>query len=68
MDGDSIMEGRVEVYHDGKWGSICSNGWGFNEAMVACHQLGYARAIDAFEFAKFGEADPSVQVRILFFA
>ena len=64
MDGNSVMEGRVEVYHDGLWGSICDDGWDINDATVACHQLGYARAIAALEFAVFGEADPSSQVRI----
>ena len=63
MDGDSVMEGRVEVYHDGKWGSICDDGWDIKDAMVVCHQLGYPRAIDALKFAKFGEADPSTWVR-----
>ena len=63
VDGDSVMEGRVEVYHDGGWGSICYDGWDIKDAMVVCHQLGYPRAIRAPEFSVFGEADPSSRVR-----
>ena len=37
------LEGRVEICHDGVWGTVCSNGWGTPEAVVACRQLGYSR-------------------------
>ena len=42
------MEGRVEAFHDGEWGSVCADEWGIEEAMTVCRQLnlGYAsRAI-----------------------
>ena len=34
-------EGRLEIFYDGQWGTICNNGWDMNNTRVACHQLGY---------------------------
>ena len=36
------QEGRVEVCHDGVWGSICDEGWDKTDAHIVCQQLGYA--------------------------
>jgi len=36
-------EGRLEIYHDGQWGTICDE-WGeftAREAGVACYVLGF---------------------------
>ncbi len=41
MNGETKLEGRVEVCLNGKWGTVCDNGWGSREASVVCGQLGY---------------------------
>ena len=33
--------GRLEIYLNGHWGTICSVGFGSQDATLACNQLGY---------------------------
>ncbi|XP_035673198.1 deleted in malignant brain tumors 1 protein-like [Branchiostoma floridae] len=56
LEGGSLpSEGRVEVYHEGQWGTVCDDGFHMNDANVICRLMGYASALEARSEAAFGE-------------
>ena len=58
--GGNHTAGRLEIYLDGVWGTVCDDYWDLQDAHVACRQMGFARAISAPRYAAFGEgSDPT---------
>ncbi|XP_074552860.1 galectin-3-binding protein A-like [Halichoeres trimaculatus] len=49
-------EGRVEVYHSGKWGTVCDDGWDMAEAQVVCRQLRFPGAKSVVTGKDYGKA------------
>ena len=47
MGGHNSSEGRVEIYYNGDWGTICDRDWDMDDANVACHSLGFPGAAAA---------------------
>lgn len=53
--GGATSEGRIEVFHNGEWGTVCDNGWGLPDGDVICRQLGFARASRVVGGAWYGQ-------------
>ena len=55
INGSSPTTGRVEVYYNGEWGTICDDAWDIDDAKVVCRQLGFQVALQAYSGATHGE-------------
>eukprot|EP00057_Strongylocentrotus_purpuratus_P008659 XP_011663133.1 PREDICTED: CUB and sushi domain-containing protein 1-like isoform X2 [Strongylocentrotus purpuratus] len=60
IGGQTALEGRVEVFFDGSWGTVCDDGWDLNDASVICRMLGFQTAVRAVGSAEYGEGAGSI--------
>ena len=55
VNGPTEYKGRVEVYHNGQWGTLCDDGWDLNDAQVMCNELGLNGAAAVRHGAFYGQ-------------
>ncbi|XP_030252767.1 deleted in malignant brain tumors 1 protein-like isoform X3 [Sparus aurata] len=53
--GSTQCYGRVEIYHNGSWGTVCSDGWDLNDAQVVCREANCGTASHAYSNAAYGQ-------------
>ena len=46
VGSSNTRSGRLEVYLNSQWGTVCDDNFGITEAQVVCQQLGYTGYLD----------------------
>uniref|UniRef100_A0A672UDX4 Scavenger receptor class A member 5 n=1 Tax=Strigops habroptila TaxID=2489341 RepID=A0A672UDX4_STRHB len=55
VNGSGSHEGRVEVFYDRRWGTVCDDGWDKKDGDVVCRMLGFRGAEEVYRMARFGQ-------------
>ena len=59
VGGNTTSEGRVEIFYNNSWATVCDDSWGDTDATVVCRQLGL-RTGSAVSRAGFGRGTGTI--------
>ena len=62
VGADSTTEGRVEILHEGTWGTVCDDAFDILDAHVVCRQLKLGKALEARNMAKYGQGTGKIWI------
>lgn len=57
VNGTGPHEGRVEVFYDNLWGTVCDDKWDKLDGEVVCRMLGYKEVSETDTANKFGQGN-----------
>ena len=60
IGGLLTREGRVEIWYNRQWNTVCDDNWSLNDATVVCQQLEYRGAVTAHRSAYFGQGSGNI--------
>ena len=60
VDGPDNATGRVEVYYNGTWGTVCNDDWDIYDARVVCRQLGFRGPLNAYKSGRYGQGSGQI--------
>lgn len=58
--GGTRCSGRVEIYHAGRWGTVCDDRWSLPNADVVCREVKCGTVLEAKKSAFFGEGKDQI--------
>ena len=65
VGGANPFEGRLEILHNGAWGTVCDDYFTASDGNVACAQLGFGESLSIVTDDSFGVGKCTIHTLII---